>query len=306
MTGVAGWSAFAAFILGMLALDLFVFHRRPHEVRVRESLGYAAMWIGLAMAFAVWIHFTRGAAPAVEFVTAYVIEESLSIDNLFVFLLIFRYFSVPAAYQHKVLFWGILGALVMRLVFIVLGVSLLQTFHWVIYVFGAILVWSGIRMGRDEQPQVEPERSPVLRLFRRWFPVTERYERDRFFVWQAGRLFATPLFVVLLMVETTDLVFAVDSIPAVLAISHDPFIVYTSNVFAILGLRTLFFALAGLMRIFRYLHYGLSAILVLVGTKMLLSKWVHVPTWITLATIATIIAACTILSLARPRREESS
>jgi len=261
------------------------------------------MWIGLALAFNAWIFITRGLHPATDFLTAYVVEESLSIDNLFVFLLMFRHFAVPPAYQHKVLFWGILGALVMRFAFIMLGVSLLMRFHWIVYLFGVILVWSGVRMASHEETRIEPEKSPVLRLLRRFFPITNRHHGDRFFVRQGSAWLATPLFVVLVMVETTDLIFAVDSIPAVLAISHDPFIVYTSNVFAILGLRTLFFALASLMRLFHYLHYGLSAVLVLVGLKMILSDFVHIPTWITLVTIAVIILGCTIASVVRPRPE---
>jgi tellurite resistance protein TerC len=303
-SGITGWVLFGVFIVVMLALDLFVFHRRAHEVRVRESLLFSALWIGLAMAFNLWILLTRGPQPAMEFLTAYVVEESLSIDNLFVFLLLFRYFGVAPQYQHKVLFWGILGALVMRLVFIVTGVALLERLHWIEYVFGAILVWSGARMASHSEVEIEPEKSRVLKLFKRFFPISPRHEGDKFFVRDAGKLMATPLFVVLLMVETTDLIFAVDSIPAVLAISRDPFIIYTSNVFAILGLRTLFFALAGLMKLFHYLHYGLAAILVLVGLKMIVSAWVKIPIAYTLGAVALIIAGCTIASIVRPRVEE--
>lgn len=291
------WSVFAIFILGMLALDLFVFHRRAHEVRIGEALRYAAMWISLALIFNAWIYFTRGQVAALEFLTAYLIEESLSLDNLFVFLLLFSYFGVQPAYQHKVLFWGILGALVMRLVFIVAGVSLIAEFHWVIYLFGAVLVWSGIRMAFGHEVSVEPEKSPVLRALRRFLPIHPRFEGAQFFVRENGSLLATPLFVVLVMVETTDLLFAVDSIPAVLAISRDPFIVYTSNVFAILGLRSLFFALAGLMRVFRYLGSGLSVILIFIGLKMILSEIFPIPTHIALGVVAAVIAISVIASL---------
>lgn len=292
---------FVVVVLGMLALDLFVFHRRPHEVSLRESLLSAALWISLAVAFGIGIHFTRGTERALEFFAAYLVEESLSIDNLFVFLLLFAHFRVPPRQQHRVLFWGILGALVMRFAFILAGIKLLTTFHWVLYVFGAILVWSGIQMFRHRDTEIEPEKSPVLRLFRRFIPVTPRYHGDRFFVRRMGGCWATPLFVVLLMVETTDLIFAVDSIPAVLAISSDPFIVYTSNVFAILGLRTLFFALAHLLRLFHYLHYGLALILVFVGAKMLLEKVVDVPIGVTLGVVVGVIAISTIASLLSPR-----
>jgi len=247
----------------------------------------------------VW--WVRGSHSALEFTTAYLIEESLSIDNLFVFLLLFSHFRVPAAYQHKVLFWGILGALAMRLIFIVTGVALLNRVHAVIYLFGAVLVVSGVRMAVSEQTEIDPEKNPVLRLFRGFVPITPDYRGDKFFVREAGRRMATPLLAVLLMVETTDLVFAVDSIPAVLAISRDPFIVYTSNVFAILGLRSLFFALARLLDLFHFLHYGLSLILVFVGTKMILSHWIELPIGVTLAVVGATILVSIVASLAFPR-----
>src|SRR5438105_4156258 len=226
----------------MLLLDLGVFHRRAHGVRFREALGWSAMWIALAGAFAVLVYFWHGRPVALECVTGYVIELSLSVDNLFVFLLIFRYFRVPAVHQHKVLFWGILGALIMRGIFILAGVGLINRFHWIIYLFGALLVYSGIELFRQEEAEIHPEKNPLLKLFRRWMPVTKNYEDGKFFVRQPG-LYATPLLIVLLVVETTDVVFAVDSIPAILGITRDAFIVYTSNVFAILGLRSMFFAL---------------------------------------------------------------
>src|ERR1700722_13698694 len=277
----------------MLVLDLGVFHRRAHTVKFREALIWSVAWIGLAVAFAVVIYFWHGRTPALEFVTGYVIELSLSVDNLFVFLLIFRFFQVPAIHQHKVLFWGILGALVMRAIFIAAGVGLIERFHWIISLFGAVLVYSGIKLFFQKEAEIHPEKNPMLRLFRRWVPVTEDYVGNQFFVRNPG-LFATPLFVVLLVVETTDLLFAVDSIPAILAITRDAFIVYTSNVFAILGLRSMYFALAGMMEMFRYLHYGLSLVLVFVGAKMLLSHYLQIPIQLALAAVAGVLAVSVI------------
>jgi len=285
----------------MLGLDLGVFHRRAHTVKFREALAWSMVWIALAVIFAVVVFFWHGRTPALEFVTGYVIELSLSVDNLFVFLLIFRFFQVPAVHQHKVLFWGILGALIMRAVFIAAGVGLIQRFHWIVYVFGAFLVYSGIKLFFQEEAEIHPEKNPVLRLFRRFVPVTKDYEGDKFFVRRPG-LYATPLFVVLLVVETTDLLFAVDSIPAILAITRDAFIVYTSNVFAIMGLRSMYFALAGMMEMFRYLHYGLSLVLVFVGAKMLLSHYLEIPTPVALAAVAGVLAISVIASVANPKK----
>jgi tellurite resistance protein TerC len=284
----------------MLVLDLGVFHRRAHTVKFREALAWSVAWIALAGIFAIVIFFWHGRTPALEFVTGYVIELSLSVDNLFVFLLIFRFFQVPAIHQHKVLFWGILGALIMRATFIAAGVGLIQRFHWIIYVFGAFLVYSGIKLFFQEEAEIHPEKNPMLRLFRRWVPVTDDYVDNKFFVRNPG-LCATPLFVVLLVVETTDLLFAVDSIPAILAITRDAFIVYTSNVFAILGLRSMYFALAGMMEMFRYLHYGLSLVLVFVGAKMLLSHCFEIPTHLALAAVAGVLAISVIASMANPK-----
>jgi len=295
------WIIFNLFVLAMLGLDLGVFHRRAHTVKFREALAWSAVWIALAVIFAVVVFFWHGRIPALEFVTGYVIELSLSVDNLFVFLLIFRFFQVPAVHQHKVLFWGILGALIMRAVFIAAGVGLIQRFHWIVYVFGAFLVYSGIKLFFQEEAEIHPEKNPVLRLFRRFVPVTKDYEGDKFFVRRAG-LYATPLFVVLLVVETTDLLFAVDSIPAILAITRDAFIVYTSNVFAIMGLRSMYFALAGMMEMFRYLHYGLSLVLVFVGAKMLLSHYLEIPTPVALAAVAGVLAISVIASVANPKK----
>lgn len=294
------WILFNLFVAVMLALDLGVFHRRGHTVKFREALGWTVLWIALAAAFAALLFFWRGRVPALEFVTGYVIELSLSIDNLFVFLVIFRFFKVSGANQHKVLFWGILGALIMRGLFIVLGIGLMRNVHWIIYVFGAFLVYTGFQLMRESGANVHPEKNPVLRLVRRWIPVTPDYVGGKFFVRRPG-LFATPLFIVLLVIETTDILFAVDSVPAILAITLDAFIVYTSNVFAILGLRSMYFALAGMMEIFHYLHYGLSLVLIFIGAKMLLSHYYTVPTEWALGAVAALLALSVLASLVFPR-----
>ena len=297
------WIGFNVFVLAMLALDLGVFHRKAHEVKVKEALWWSAVWVGLAMLFNTGVYFWRGEEAALEFLTGYLLEKALSVDNIFVFIMIFAYFRVPALYQHKVLFWGILGALVMRAIFIATGITLLQHFHWVIYIFGAFLILTGIKLAVQQDKEVHPEKNPVLKLFRRFMPVTKGFEGDRFVVKRDGRRFATPLLVVLLMVETTDVVFALDSIPAILAITTDPFIVYTSNVFAILGLRALYFALAGIMQMFHYLSYGLAAILVFVGVKMMIMDFYKLPIGISLGVVASILAIAVIVSLVRPRRD---
>jgi tellurite resistance protein TerC len=298
------WVAFNLFVLVMLAVDLGVVHRRSHEVKLTEALVWSGVWIALALLFNLGVYYWYGPQPALEFLTGYLIEKSLSVDNIFVFLLLFSYFRVPPVYQHKVLFWGILGALVMRAIFIVAGISLLQRLHWIIYVFGALLILTGIKMVMEKDKEIHPEKNPVLKLFRRLVPVTEHYHEDRFLVKQGGRYAATPLFLVLLMVETTDVIFAVDSIPAILAITVDPLIVYTSNVFAILGLRALYFALAGVIRRFHYLHYGLSAILVFVGVKMLLTDIYKFPIAVALGVVASILLIAVVVSVVRARRGE--
>jgi tellurite resistance protein TerC len=306
MSGLLPWIVFGTAVLGLLALDLGVFHRKSHEVKMKEALIWSAVWISLALLFNVFVYFTRGSGAALEFLTGYVIEEALSVDNLFVFLLVFSYFRVPANLQHKVLFWGILGALVMRAMFIIAGIALIQKFHWIVYVFGAFLIFTGIKMVTDQGNEIHPEKNFVLKLFRRLMPVTASYEEDHFFVVRGARRFATPLFVVLLMVETTDLIFAVDSIPAILAVTRDPFIVYTSNVFAILGLRSLFFALASLMQLFRYLNYGLCFILVFVGLKMLTTDLFKISVVVALGVIIGILAASIIASVLLPVKSDES
>jgi tellurite resistance protein TerC len=297
------WAVFSIVILAMLALDLGVLQRSPHEVKLREALTWSAVWIALAMAFMVLVYVWRGHQVALEFLTCYLIEESLSVDNLFVFLVIFSYFNVPKHLHHKVLFWGIIGAVVMRGVFIVAGVAVLERFEWLVYALGGLLIVTGIRMATHQGQDIHPERNPVLRIFRRYFPVTEGYEGNRFFVRRAARTLATPLFVVLLVVETTDVAFAIDSVPAALSITLDPFVVFTSNIFAILGLRSLYFALAGIMPMFVYLHYGLSVILVFTGVKMIAAHWVRIPIGVALAVVAGVLAISVVASVLRTRGE---
>ena len=294
------WIVFNVFVLVMLALDLGVFRGRDSGVSFREALLRSAIWIGLALAFAGLLYHWQGRTPALEFVTGYVIELSLSVDNLFVFLLIFRYFSVPQEHQQKVLVWGILGALLLRAVFIFAGVGLLRRVHFITYLFGAILVYSGIKLFREGESEIHPEKNPVLRLFRKFVPVTKEFEGAKFFVRRRG-LYATPLLIVLLVVETTDVLFAVDSIPAILAITLNVFVVYTSNVFAILGLRSMYFALAGMLDVFHYLHYGLAVILMFVGAKMLGSGYVEISTLATLGFVGVVLAVSVGASLVKPK-----
>jgi tellurite resistance protein TerC len=294
------WLGFTAFVLVLLALDLGVFHRKAHEVRTKEALTWTAVWIALALLFNLGVYHWFGSQLALEFLTGYVIEKALSVDNLFVFLVVFSYFSVPQALQHRVLFWGILGALVMRALFIFLGAALLQSFHWIIYVFGGFLIITGIKLLVQSEQEVHPERNPILRLFRRFLPTVPDYRGTRFLVREAGRLYATPLLMVLVVIEATDIVFAVDSIPAIFAVTADPFIVYTSNVFAILGLRALYFALAAMMGRFHYLKTGLGLVLTFVGIKMAITDLYKIPIAISLAVIATILTGSVIASLLRP------
>lgn len=306
------WILFNVFVLAMLALDLGVFHRKKHVVEFREALGWTLVWVSLAAAFAVLIYYyghTLTGLPtkpnselALEFVTGYLIEESLSVDNLFVFLVIFRYFAVPRRYQHGVLFWGVVGALVMRGIFILLGIKLLNAFSWTIYIFGAILIYSGAKLFRQDGAEIKPEANVILRWFRKLFRVTKDYEGSKVFTVRDGIRFATPLAVVLLMIETTDLLFATDSIPAVLAVTREPFIVFTSNVFAILGLRSLYFVLAGMIEVFHLLHYGLSVILIFIGVKMLASRFVHIPIGVALGVVAGVLSISVVFSLVYPKK----
>lgn len=296
------WIGFTAFILVMLALDLGVFHRDSRELGLKEALIWSVVWIVLALIFNTGIYFRSGGEKALQFFTGYLVELSLSVDNLFVFLLIFSYFKVPAEYRHKTLFWGIFGALIMRAAFIAAGIALITKFHWIIYIFGALLVASGIKMTSPDNREIHPERNPVLKLFRRFIDVTPDYRGDQFFVRPEGRILASPLFVVLLILESTDVIFAVDSVPAVLAITPDPFIVFTSNVFAILGLRSMFFALESVLKRFHYLHYGLAAVLILVGAKMLVAGFYKTATWVSLLLIVTALSVSIIASLLRKPR----
>jgi tellurite resistance protein TerC len=295
----------------MLAIDLGVFHRKTHVISAKEALVWSLVWISLSLLFNAGIYwwwdnlvpdstYTNSEA-ALAFLTGYLIEKSLSVDNIFVFILIFSYFRVPPAYQHRVLFWGILGALIMRAILIIVGAALLKEFHWLIYVFGGFLIFTGVRMALSRHEELEPEQNPVLRFFRRMMPVTEKYEGAKFFIRRAGVLMATPLFLVLLVVESTDLVFAIDSIPAIFAVTQDPFIVYTSNVFAILGLRALYFLLADVMEKFQYLKLGLSFVLAFIGVRMILSDIYPIPTVISLLVVASILAISVLASLWKAR-----
>jgi tellurite resistance protein TerC len=304
-----GWAGFNAFVLLMLAIDLGVFNRKAHAIGVREAAVWSAVWVVLALLFGAGVYHFMGPQAGLEYLTGYLIEKALSVDNIFVFVLLFSYFGVPAKYQHRVLFWGVLGALIMRGAMIGAGALLIERFHWIIYVFGAFLVFTGIRMATHDEMDVEPESNPALKLVRRFIPITPHYHGHHFFVHEpavgarAARWAATPLFIVLVLVETTDLIFAVDSIPAVFAVTRDPFLVYTSNIFAILGLRTLYFLLAGVIHRFHYLKLGLSVVLVFVGVKMLVSGIYPIPTLISLAVIALVLGASVAFSLLFPKKE---
>ena len=299
------WILFNIFALGMLVVDLRVLHRPGHVVSFREALGWSVMYVAQAAAFAGIIYFWQGRQSGLEFVTGYVLELSLSVDNLFIFLVIFKYFAVPDELQHRVLFWGILGALVLRGIFIGAGVGLIHRFHWLLYIFGALLVYSGIRVCIMGEHQIDPAANPVVKAFRSWMPVTNEFHGGRFFIrnpQDKARLYATPLLIVLLVIETTDVLFAVDSIPAILAITLNAFIVYTSNVFAILGLRSMYFAVSGLMKLFRFLHYGLAVVLMLVGVKMLASDYLKIPIHVTLGSVAGVLLISILLSVAFPEK----
>ena len=291
------WAGFIAFVCLMLALDLGIFNRQQKEVSIKAALIWTAVWITIAMIFNSGIYYFLGKEKALEFLTGYVIEKALSIDNIFVFIMVFGYFNIPAKYQHKILFYGILGALVMRAIFIFAGVALITKFHWIIYIFGAFLIFTGIKMLFQDDEKLEPDKNLLIRVFKKIMPVTKDLHGSNFFVRINNKNFATPLFIVLLLIEFTDLIFAVDSIPAILAITKDPFIVFTSNVFAILGLRSLYFALAGITKYFRFLKYGLSLVLVFVGVKMCIVDFYKIPIVISLLTIIGIIASSVLASL---------
>jgi tellurite resistance protein TerC len=291
------WIGFGAMVSGMLVLDLAVFHREPRAMSLREALVWSLAWVSLAALFVVAVYAQLGSEKALEFVAGYIIEWSLSVDNLFVFLLIFAYFEVSEAYQHRVLFWGVMGAVILRGLFITAGATLLAWFHWMVYVFGAFLVFTGLKLLRRGDQHIEPGRNPVLRAFRRVMTVTPEYHGQRFFVKSDSRWLATPLTPILIVIETTDVIFATDSVPAIFAVTRDPFIVYTSNIFAILGLRALFFLLAGIMGLFRYLKIGLSVVLVFVGIKMLVSELYKIPIGVSLGVVAAILAGSILASL---------
>lgn len=290
------WIGFNVFVIAMLALDLGVFHRKSHHVSIKEALIWTGVWISMALLFNVFLYYRFGEELALEFLTGYLIEKSLSVDNIFVMIMIFSYFQVPSAYQHKVLFLGIFGALVMRVFFIFTGIELIHRFHWLIYIFGGFLIFTGIKMFVSE-PKIDPEKNLFVRIVRKMIPVTSDYHGDRFFIRKDGARWATPLLLVLIVIEGTDLIFAVDSIPAILAVSEDPFIVYTSNVFAILGLRSLYFAVAGIEKYFKYLKYGLAAILIFVGTKMAIADIFKIPIYVSLLAIAIILIISIIASI---------
>ena len=296
------WAVLGVLIVGMLALDLFVFHRDAHEVRLREAGLWSAVWIGLGLGFGGLVYLSMGSEAGGEYLAGYAIEKSLSMDNVFVFAMIFGYFAVPAKYQHRVLFWGVVGAIVFRAIFIAAGTTLLESFHFLIYAFGLLLLATGVRMWRSKNHGVDPERNPLLRLTRRFVPMTGEYHGQRFFVRNAGRLLATPLFAVLVVVESSDILFAIDSIPAIFAITTDPFIVFSSNAFAILGLRSLYFLLAGLIGRFVYLKQGLAALLVFAGAKILVSEFWTMPVALSLAVIVGIITVSIVASWLATRR----
>ena len=298
------WIIFWVAIIGMLALDLGVFNKKAHTIKLSEAVLQSIIWIAAALLFAVGIYFFKGKGPSMLFISGYVLEKSLSVDNLFVFLMIFKYFRVEDKYQHKVLFWGILVALFLRALFIGLGVAIINLFHPIIYIFGAFLIYTGIKMVKEQDEEFDPDANPIFRWMPKSLRLHNEFVQDHFFIVKEGKKRCTMLFFVLMVINVADLIFAVDSIPAVLAISQDPFIVYTSNIFAILGLRALYFVLAGIMRMFRHLHYGLALILVLVGVKMMVSKWYHPTEGMVLGTIGLILALSIIASLIQNKIDE--
>ncbi|MEO7294655.1 MAG: TerC family protein [Candidatus Limnocylindria bacterium] len=304
MPDIISWVIFAVAIFGLLALDLFVFHREAKPVRMREAGAWVAVWVALGLAFGGWIFVTRGATSGGEYLAGYLIEYSLSMDNVFVFAVLFSYFGVPAAYQHRLLFWGVLGAIVFRAIFIVAGIALLEQFHFVIYIFGLLLLFTAWRMVTAGTENVDPSKNVFLRLIRRVIPVTDEFEGQSFFTRRNGKLWATPLFAALVVIETSDIMFAIDSVPAILAITTDTFIVFTSNAFAIMGLRSLYFLLAGLIDRFEYLKYGLAALLAFAGVKMLISDVIHIDVWVSLGIIIAILGLSIVISLLATRHRD--
>jgi tellurite resistance protein TerC len=298
------WLLFFGIITIMLFLDLGVFHKKSHKVSIKESLTWTGVWITLAMLFNAWVYKTMGHQKGLEFLTGYVIEKSLSIDNIFVISLIFSYFRVPAQYQHRVLFWGVLGALFFRIIFIFAGVALIQKFNWMIYIFGGFLIYTGLKMLKDEEKHVEVEANPLIKFVKKFWKISPTFDGQNFRTVVNGVSHFTPLFLVLVMIETTDIIFAVDSIPAILAITPDPYIVFTSNVFAILGLRSLYFALNGIMEMFEYINYALSGILVFVGVKMIVAAWYHIPTIISVSVIIGLLLISVVASIYFPRKRK--
>ncbi len=299
------WFIFAGVVLIALFLDLFVFHRHPHKISLKEALMLSAFWIVLGLGFGVFVYYDRGYDRAVEYLTGYLLEKSLSLDNIFVFILIFSYFKIPEEFRHKVLFWGVLGAIVFRAIFIFAGLELIKQFHWMVYVFGIILIVSAIKLLTTEEKEFHPEQTIVYKIASRIIPLRPHNGNGRFFIREGGRLYATPLFLTLVFVESSDIMFAIDSVPAILAVSKDPFVVYTSNIFAILGLRSLYFAAAGVLPLFHYLHYGLSFILGFIGVKMLLSEFYKIPVEVSLLLIGSAIFVSVVASLIVKKRQNA-
>jgi tellurite resistance protein TerC len=300
------WTIFTIFVVGMLALDLGVFSRKPHEVRFKEAMSWSIVWVVLSLLFNGWIYMRFGSQKGLEFLTGYVIEKALSVDNIFVFVVLFAAFAVPKMYEHRVLFWGVIGAIVLRAIFIALGATLIARFHWIMYVFGAILIITGIRLLMQGDHEPHPERNPMFRMARKFIPAVPEYHGKSFFVKLSGKWFATPLFLVLVAIEATDVVFAVDSIPAIFAITEDPFLVYTSNIFAILGLRAMYFLLAGVIEKFHLLKVGLALVLLFVGAKMVIAEWYKVPIGVSLGVIAVVLAGSVAASMIWPKRVSSA
>ncbi len=295
------WIIFLVFLVLMLVIDLGVFNKKSHAVSNKEALIWSAVWIILALIFNAGVYWLYGHGKALEFLTGYLLEKSLSVDNLFIFVVLFGYFNVPKEYQHKVLYWGIVGAIIMRGILIVIGTALIVKFHWIIYIFGGFLVITGIKMAFSDDEKVEPDKNPVVKLFKKFFPVKAEFVKDKFFIKENLKLFATPLFIVLIIVESTDLIFAFDSIPAILAITHDPFIVFTSNAFAILGLRALYFVFANFVDKFRFLKYGLAVVLVYIGIKMLISGFYQIPTLFSLTFLVVVLAISVLASVIKKK-----